>query len=91
MAGSQTTGVPEELLQHTETVHPRLGYDMSDSIFMQEMVMAGKDKEAKKAEEERAAIEGFRAAALQVLCEDKDLGGVGEYDTVDMLCSALNA
>lgn len=43
-----------------------MGYDMSDSIFMQEMQAAGRSKEAKKASEERAALEAFRAAALQV-------------------------
>lgn len=52
-----------------KSVHPRMGYDMSDSIFMQEMQAAGRDKESRKALEERAALEAFRAAALQV-CVD---------------------
>lgn len=43
-----------------------MGYDMSDSIFMQEMQAAGREKESKKALEERTALEAFRAAALQV-------------------------
>lgn len=43
-----------------------MGYDMSDSIFMQEMQVAEKQKECKKALEERSAIEAFRAAAIQV-------------------------
>ncbi|CAN0505717.1 unnamed protein product, partial [Laminaria digitata] len=42
-----------------------MGYDMSDSIFMQEMQAAGRQKESKKALEERTALEAFRAAALQ--------------------------
>eukprot|EP00904_Undaria_pinnatifida_P003155 jgi/Undpi1/12840/HiC_scaffold_7.g02507.m1 len=65
MAGSSETGVPDDLLAHSESVHPRMGYDMSDSIFMQEMQAAGREKESKKALEERTALEAFRAAALQ--------------------------
>lgn len=37
---------------------------MSDSIFMQEQQAADRSKEAKKALEERTALEAFRAATL---------------------------
>lgn len=37
---------------------------MSDSIFMQEQQAATKTKEARKAMEERVALEAFRAATL---------------------------
>lgn len=47
-----------------QTVHPRMGYDMSDSIFMQEQQAAGKTKEAQRAQEEKSALEAFRAATL---------------------------
>lgn len=43
-----------------------MGYDMSDSLFMQQQQAAGRDKESKRALEEKAALEAFRAAALQV-------------------------
>lgn len=49
-----------------QSVHPRMGYDMSDSLFMQQQEAAGRDKESKRALEEKAALEAFRAAALQV-------------------------
>lgn len=49
-----------------QTIHPRMGYDMSDSLFMQQQEAAGRDKESKRAMEERTALEAFRAAALQV-------------------------
>lgn len=45
-----------------------MGYDMSDSLFMQQQEAAGRDKESKRALEERSALEAFRAAALQVSC-----------------------
>lgn len=43
-----------------------MGYDMSDSLFMQQQQAAGRDKESKRALEEKTALEAFRAAALQV-------------------------
>lgn len=43
-----------------------MGYDMSDSLFMQQQEAAAMDKESKRALEERTALEAFRAAALQV-------------------------
>lgn len=39
---------------------------MSDSLFMQQQQAASRDKESKRALEERTAMEAFRAAALQV-------------------------
>lgn len=43
-----------------------MGYDMSDSLFMQQQEAAGREKESKRALEERTALEAFRAAALKV-------------------------
>lgn len=43
-----------------------MGYDMSDSLFMQQQQAAGRDKESKRELEEKTALEAFRAAALQV-------------------------
>ncbi|CAM9531831.1 unnamed protein product [Scytosiphon promiscuus] len=65
MPGSAATGIPDELQEHAQTIHPRMGYDMSDSLFMQQQEAAGRDKESKRALEERSALEAFRAAALQ--------------------------
>ncbi|CAM9950670.1 unnamed protein product [Pylaiella littoralis] len=66
MPGSSATGLPEEIQEHAQqSVHPRMGYDMSDSLFMQQQEAAGRDKESKRALEEKAALEAFRAAALQ--------------------------
>lgn len=39
---------------------------MSDSLFMQHQEAAGREKESRRALEERAALEAFRAAALKV-------------------------
>ncbi|CAB1108135.1 unnamed protein product [Ectocarpus sp. CCAP 1310/34] len=65
MPGSSAADLPDELQEQTQTIHPRMGYDMSDSLFMQHQEAAGREKESRRALEERAALEAFRAAALK--------------------------